>query len=181
MPLLRGDGVFLRPLEEGDLERSHEWFLNPGIYVTMGVYAPRSMEEHRRWYRDLVGSRTNRVFAVCTTVDDVHIGNCSLFDIDHRNANAGLTIFIADEERRGKAFGSEAVSLLCGYALEYLNLHRIAAKTDNPVAARVYERLGFQLEGTLRGSSFQGGRYVDKYLYALLRDEFTPFVGHAAA
>lgn len=177
--MLRGEHVYIRPLEVGDLERSHGWINNSEIFVTMGVFGPRTVDEQRRWYEGLIGNRANLVFALCTVDGEQHVGNVSLFAIDYRNRNAGLTIFIADEAHRSQGYGREAVRLLCKYGFDYLNLHRIYCRTDNPAAARMYEKLGFRKEGVLRQESFHYGEYVDKLLYGVLRSEFDAGAGSA--
>lgn len=170
--MLRGDEVYLRRLESGDLEHCHSWINDPSIFTIMGVFGPRSYAEQLSWFESLVGSRTNLVFALCRVEDDLHIGNVSLFDIDYISRNAGLTVFIAEEAHRGEGYGTEAVSLLCEYAFGYLNLHKVYCKTDNAVAGKLYESLGFKQEGVLRAQTYRDGAYMDKLLYGVLRSEF---------
>ncbi|MBX3492693.1 MAG: GNAT family N-acetyltransferase [Parvibaculum sp.] len=172
--LLHGGKVFLRRLEESDLERCERWINMPEIYTIMGVFGPRTRTEQEVWYRNISTSRTNLVYAVCLAKDGRHIGNLSLFDVNYMHRNAGVTVFIADEEHRSGGLGLEAVSLACEYAFDYLNMHKLHAKTDNPVAGKLYLKLGFVQEGVLRQQSYYSGKYVDKILFGLLRDEFVP-------
>ncbi len=53
----------------------------------------------------------------------------------------------------------------------WLNLHRIELQvyTDNERGIRLYERCGFEVEGTLKDFAFREGRYVDVYSMARLR------------
>lgn len=172
--MLAGPIVFLRKLESTDLERCHEWLNMPEIFIEMGVFAPRTMQEQRAWFDSLTSSRQNLVFAICERASGRHVGNVSLFNLDWVNRNAGLTIFIADRADRGGGRGSEALSLLCEYAFHYLNLHKVYCKTGNPLAGRIYERLGFVNEGVLREQHFHRGAYIDKQQYGLLVREFRP-------
>lgn len=172
MTFLRGRHVHLRPLEPTDLERTLRWVNEPEIYVLMGVFGPRTSLAQQRWYEEVSVSRTNLVFAVCLQEDGEHIGNASLFDVDFRNRNAGLTVALPDEAHQGRGLGREAVGLLCRYGFDYLNLHRIYCKTDSLHAGKMYERLGFVCEGVLRQQTFSFGEFVDKVVYGVLRDEF---------
>lgn len=174
--MLKTKRIYLRKLEREDLERTHDWINRPDIYISMGTFGPRSKDEQKKWFDELISSRTNIVFALCRVSDDAHIGNLSLFDVNYVNRNAGLTIFIADEENRGDGIGKEAVQLICEYAFNYLNMHRVYCKTNNPIAGKMYEQLGFQHEGVRREQNFQRGKYVDKQLYGLLRSELKPVV-----
>ena len=170
--LLNGINVFLRRMEASDLERTYHWINNPELFVTMGVFGPRSKDAQREWFENISQSQSNIVFAVCRIEDEEHIGNASLFDIDLRNRNAGLTIMLPDNAVRGKGFGKETVRLLCGYAFDYLNLHKVYCKTDNPIAAKLYERIGFVQEGLFREHAYHYGKYVDKACYGILKKEF---------
>jgi RimJ/RimL family protein N-acetyltransferase len=172
--MLAGPRVTLRRLESADLERCHNWLNIPEIFIVMGVFAPRTMEDQQAWFASTSTSRKNLVFAVCERASGRHIGNVSLFNLDWINRNAGLTIFIADPADRGGGRGSEALSLLCEYAFNYLNLHKVYCKTNAPAAARMYQRLGFMNEGVLREQNFHRGEYIDKWQYGLLAHEFRP-------
>jgi RimJ/RimL family protein N-acetyltransferase len=44
--------------------------------------------------------------------------------------------------------------------------------TRNVASEKIAIRCGFRKEGTLRQSMFVQGKYVDTYLYALLRHEW---------
>lgn len=169
--MLESEDLFLRPLERHDVQERPGWINRPDILVPMGVYGPRSLDEQLRWYDALVGNRRNRVFAVCLREDNQHVGNASLFDIDHLNGSAGLTVFIGDDSYRGRGLGTQAVWCLCRFGFDHLNLQRLTAKTDVDAAARMYASLGFVHEGTLRRASFQDGTFVDKQLFAVLRGE----------
>jgi RimJ/RimL family protein N-acetyltransferase len=172
MNMLRGSKVLLRRLDEGDLERCLTWVNDPEIFITMGLWGPRTAVEQREWFKSISCSRTNIIFALCLADSGEHVGNVSLFDIDYRSRNAGLTIIIPDQALQGKGLGSEAIRLLCEYAFDFLNLNKIYCKTDNPSASKLYLRLGFAQEGILREQVFRYGKYVDKYMYGLLANEF---------
>jgi RimJ/RimL family protein N-acetyltransferase len=172
MNMLQGSNVFLRKLEHDDLTRCLLWINDPEMFITMGVWGPRSKNEQDSWYKALEGSKTNIVFALCLKEGDSHIGNVSLFDIDYRSRNAGLTVMIPDRAHQGCGYGREAIKILCTFAFEYLNLHKLYCKTDNPYAAKMYEKIGFVKEGILRKHTFRYGKYVDKILYGILAEDF---------
>jgi putative acetyltransferase len=53
----------------------------------------------------------------------------------------------------------------------WLNLVRLELEvyTDNEAAIRLYERFGFEREGTMRQYAFRDGLYVDAYAMARIR------------
>ena len=172
MSILSSNKVYLRKLEEGDLPQCLKWVNTPEIFITMGIWGPRTASEQNEWFKSIANSRTDIIFALCCIDSDEHIGNVSLFNIDYRNRNAGLTIIIPDPACQGKGYGEEAIRILCVYAFEYLNLHKVYCKTNNPHAAYLYEKVGFSHEGTLREHAYHYGEYVDKEVYGLLSRDF---------
>jgi RimJ/RimL family protein N-acetyltransferase len=86
---------------------------------------------------------------------------------------AMLGLVIGRKDYWGKGLGTEAVRLLCRYAFDELNLHRVALSTYaiNERGVRLYTRVGFKIEGRKREHAFIEGRYVDEVLMGLLRGE----------
>ncbi len=132
---------------------------------------PISDIEHERWFSTL-HERTNCVyFAVETNADARHVGNVWLWNIDWRHRKAELRIAIGDSGATDKGLGTEAISLLCSYAFERLNLHKLYAYVlaINPRARRAFEKAGFVVEGTLREDRWVVDHYSDVYLLGILR------------
>ncbi len=77
-------------------------------------------------------------------------------------------------EYRGQGYATEAIRALMDYGFSSLGLHRIHAdtSTDNLASCRIMERLGMRREGLLRGAVYEGGKWVDRYVYAMLADEW---------
>jgi putative acetyltransferase len=55
-------------------------------------------------------------------------------------------------------------------AENWLNLRRIELEVfvDNTPAIKLYEKRGFEIEGTLHDYAFRDGEYVDSYIMARL-------------
>ncbi len=170
---LRGAKVYLRRLERSDLTRTWEWLHRPDIFERIGVAVPFSPTQQDAWFVRLETATDKLVLAVCRSDSHAHIGNVSLDNIDPRHRNARLSIFIADPGERGQGLGSDAIKVICRYAFDFLNLHRVWCKTDadEPRLIQFYQDLGFTEEGILRQHEFKAGRYIDKRLFGLLRDE----------
>ena len=82
-------------------------------------------------------------------------------------------ILIFDQEQRGRGLGFEALSLLLAYLFDERRAIRVWFTTDedNVAMRRVGERLGFRLEGMLRGAHEADGRLFDAALYGMTRDD----------
>ncbi len=69
---------------------------------------------------------------------------------------------------QGRGIGAALVGAALDLADNWLDLRRIELTvfTDNTPAVRLYEKHGFEIEGTLHGFAFREGRYVDAYAMA---------------
>ena len=50
--MLEDDLIYLRKLEESDLDRTWEWINDPDIYNAIGVHVPVSKTSHKRWFTE---------------------------------------------------------------------------------------------------------------------------------
>jgi RimJ/RimL family protein N-acetyltransferase len=76
----------------------------------------------------------------------------------------------------GHGYATEAARTVLGWAFDTLDLNRVQAEADtrNRPSARVLEKLGFVLEGTLREDCVVDGDVSDSWVYGLLRREWQP-------
>lgn len=99
------------------------------------------------------------------------VGNAGLHPVANvrRRHAAGLGIAVA-REAQGQGVGHALMQALCDYADLWAQLLRIELSvfTDNERAIRLYERFGFEREGTMRGYALRAGRYVDVHYMARL-------------
>ena len=170
---LIGAKVYLRPLEEADAAECHAWLNDPDVRRTLNARAgPYTEAMSREWIRAL-DFRTTMGFAILTRDADRYVGNCDLREINFLDRNASLGIVIGRKDAWGLGFGTEAVALLCRYAFEGLNLHRVSLScyATNERGLRLYARLGFVVEGRRREQVFVEGGYVDEIVLGLLRGE----------
>ena len=85
-------------------------------------------------------------------------------------------MFIGEPAFWGQGYAQDAVMALLGYAFERWDLHQVElwALGDNDRALSVYKRCGFIQEATLRDRSWKDGRWVDRVVMSVNRDEFVP-------
>lgn len=80
-------------------------------------------------------------------------------------------------EYRGKGFATEAAQAMVKFAFERMNLNRVFATvfTYNPASARVLEKAGLQVEGTLIAHIRKQWGFVDEWMYGITRDQWSQF------
>jgi RimJ/RimL family protein N-acetyltransferase len=113
-------------------------------------------------------------FVACLLEDDRPVGTIGLFELDLANGSAGLGISVGAPGDRGRGLGTDMLRSLVGFGFGMVRLERIWLDVYdmNPGARRVYERVGFVHEGTLRHAVFREGRYLDVLHMSILADEW---------
>jgi len=175
-PQIQHGRIYLRPPEEEDVPLFVSWFNDWRTVRTLGRRAPMPRWAEERWFEGMSEwwGKSDYMFVSCLLEDDRVIGNCGLHELDLANGSAMLGIAIGRPEDRGKGYGTEVLRALVGFGFDSLRLERIwlDVYAINPGARRVYERVGFVYEGTLRRSVFREGEYVDVIRMSILRDEW---------
>jgi RimJ/RimL family protein N-acetyltransferase len=169
--MMTGHTIVLRPFERRHLEETRRWANDPELMRLLDRARPVSDVEHEKWFIALHDKTDCAYFAIETLEGARHIGNVWLWNIDSRHRRAELRILIGNHSEQGRGAGTEAISLLCRYGFERLNLHKIYAYVlgINERARHAFEKAGFILEGTLREDRWVGDAYTDVYLLGKLR------------
>jgi putative acetyltransferase len=104
--------------------------------------------------------------------DNVVVGSAGLHPAGpalRRRHAMHLGISVA-REAQGQGVGRALMQALCDYADRWAQVLRIelTVYTDNARAISLYDRFGFEREGTMRAYAMRDGRYVDAYAMARL-------------
>jgi diamine N-acetyltransferase len=170
-PPLEGSLVRLRAVEEADLPEINEGIWDPEVTAQMSIAWPEALTETRQFWERIRASDSNLLLAVETLAGDL-VGSVGLHDIDPRNRQAELGIWIA-RPHWGKGYGTDAVSVACRFGFREMNLQRVFLRVydTNPRGIRAYEKVGFKEEGRLRRGQFVGGQYIDVIVMGLLAED----------
>ena len=172
---LRGELVYLRPLEPEDADLVSRWYEDDRVRKLMGD-PPTSYARRRQRYEDAVTKDGDDVyrFIIARLADDEPVGRTDLFFVDRANGSCAFGLTIGDPAAWGQGLGTDAVAAIQDFAFGELRMERLWLDTDahNERAQAVYRKAGFQVEGILRHVWFQDGRYTDDVRMAILRDEW---------
>lgn len=172
---LEGKLVRLRALEPEDEPLLHEWYNDPEVYGTLGGPGyPKSHALEKEWIeKNSKPSFEKTEFGIVALADGQLIGSISLRKTSPENRSADLGLAIGNTSRWGQGYATDALRVVCRFGLEYMNLHRIelGLYEGNAAALRVYEKVGFQLEGRKRETAFFAGSYRSELVMGLLRGE----------
>jgi [ribosomal protein S5]-alanine N-acetyltransferase len=143
-PLRQSDDVALFPFtSDPEVMRFWDWPEHGSPTITTAFVAAL-LEE--------VAAGKAHYWAICLGREGRVIGTCDLSEIDehHRRAEVG---FMMAREYWGKGYAFEAMHTVIEYAVRSIGIERFSARTHagNERSAALLRRLGFALEGTLRG------------------------------
>ena len=183
-PFLTGQRLYLRALEASDIGEEYVGWLNdPEVTRFLGTGKfPTTPESLRRYLERFQDPATNLIFAIVDRQTERHIGNVTLNHINWITKTADTGLIIGRKEFWGKGYAFEAWTLLLEYAFERLGLRKIIAVAVDRHAGSltVLKKLGFRVEGVLRGEWFVDGEYRDAVRLGLFREEFYRFAPAAA-
>jgi len=171
--MIKGKRVILRPVEERDLPLLARWRNAPEnrrLFFSPFLINPGGQ---KKWYEELLADRS-RIMMMVDTLEGQTVGMMGLDKIDWRNQEAETGQILFDPDQRGRGYAEEAMCLGLDYAFDELNLHRVYAVVyaSNRAIIEFDKFFGFQEEGVLRQAVFSGGKFQDKVILGLLRDEW---------
>jgi RimJ/RimL family protein N-acetyltransferase len=179
-PLFTGPRIRLTAPRSSDAAPIARWYEDTEFqHLFEGAAAyPRTPSAVSRWFEHADRPTNDYLFVLRETaahVDgDAPIGLVALDEIRWTHGTAWVAIGIGEPAYRGRGYGREALDMLLRFAFTELNLFRVMLTvfSYNTPAIGLYERVGFQHEGTWREALNRGGRRYDILLYGLLAREY---------
>lgn len=181
--MMVGQFATLLPFDLRAQTQVRSWINQEDVRRGTGTEGPVSDFEHQHWYERMMTDPTQRTFLIgmgCGT-DAAPVGVIGLRGLLWRYRSAEFWIYLGDPQAEGKGIAREASTLLLRFAFQNLGLHRVFLQVDssNARAIHLYEALGFQREGVLRQAAFVEGKFVDRFAYGILADDFRFTAEHA--
>lgn len=159
----------MRAVRKEDLELFLQWRSESSAGLRTG-HRPLTSLNQEEFFKKLSFDNDMIVFTVCT--DEEPVGYVQLYPIDWKNRNAEVGI-IMGRKRQGQGLGKETLRLIVDYGFKTLNLKRIYAEiySYNKNSIKLFEKIGFKLEGKLREHHYWNGKFHDSLIYSILRSE----------
>jgi RimJ/RimL family protein N-acetyltransferase len=166
--------VRLRALEPEDEPNLYEWYNDYEVTQHLMLRYPLSHATERQFIeRQAQPAQAGTHFAICLKEDGRLIGGSGLTVALPENREARLGIAIGDKSYWDRGYGTDAMRTICRFGFEQMNMHRIELDvySHNERARKVYEKVGFQVEGCRRQAVFKYGRYLDVIVMGVLEGE----------
>ncbi len=182
-PVLIGKKVTLRPFEEKDYEIMYEILNEPDLKKLTGSVTsdeeanaaplPEEREKILQWYMTRNEQNNRLDLAIVYGESDQVMGEVVFNEYDEECNNVSFRVLLS-EASCNKGVGTEAISMFIQYGMEELELHKIHLEvySFNPRAERVYQKVGFKLEGIKREEFIYNQEYIDVKIYGMLRADY---------
>ncbi len=172
---IRGKSVVIRAIEDTDLPKLHAWSNDPDLWGMLGGWHfPTSMASTYKWFEQLQRDPLNQRFAITTEALGL-VGSANLVDIDWKNNNAFHGMMLGEPAVRGQGIGLDTIMATMRYAFEELHLERLDGSMIeyNEASLAVYcRKCNWQVEGRQRNWYFRGGRYWDRIMVGVTRQDY---------
>lgn len=171
---IKGRRLYLRPIFRDDIQLFLRWTNDPDLRcLYLNRKTPIDESEGCGWVTEIHKRGDNVTLVICLN-DERPIGLIALERLDWTNRVASTALVIGEKDLWGKGYGSEAKLLLLHYAFDTLNLRKIYATVyDFNERSKAYnKKCGYKVEGVQKQAIFQDGRYHDRILLAVFREDW---------
>jgi putative acetyltransferase len=161
--------ITIRHAEPDDYEALHRIFSGPRVIAgTLQLPLPSA-----EMWRKRVSEKPENLYSLVACADGEVVGNLGLETqpTRWRRRHVGQIGMAVRDDWQGKGIGTALMEAALDLADNWLNLTRVelSVYTDNAAAIALYEKFGFEVEGTHRRYAFRNGEYVDAYSMARVR------------
>lgn len=125
---------------------------------------------HEDWREELARLRNDN-FSIVASVQDEVVGHLSIsVYMNPRTSHSGHFGIAVRDDWQGRGVGTRLMEACLDLADNWMGLTRLDLRVyaDNAPAIALYEKFGFEVEGTHRRFAFRDGEYVDAHVMARL-------------
>ncbi|MEO1514223.1 MAG: GNAT family protein [Bacteroidota bacterium] len=168
-PQLTTDRLLLRQFQSTDLQNVFSGLSHPDVirYYGISFDSLEATQEQLDWYANLEKERTGLWWAICSRDGSTFYGGGGFnnWQQEHRKAEVGFWLL---PDHWGRGIMSEGMPLICSYAFDRMNLHRIEGfvESSNQNCKRALAKLNFVHEGTMVDCEYKDGAFISLDIYA---------------
>lgn len=164
-----GKIIRLLPFEKEDIPLSLRWNNDEAINTFNGSRIPNSLLEQNDWYEKTQHDKSKRKLVIANHEGE-KVGMITLFNIDTKNQNCEIGIYISPEHQK-KGYAREALNLLVSFCFYEMNMHKVYAKilSFNKPSVLLFESVGFKFEYAMKECFFTNGDFIDIAVYSIYR------------
>lgn len=171
----------LRPLTLDDAEellllklRNREAFKPFDPPYPDGHFTLRAQQDIIREFERTQRLGTSYGFGIFLKKDHELLGRVAIRNVERGAAMSGTLGFFLDAGHQSQGYMTEACKAIVNYAIKQIALHRVEAAVmpHNTASRRVFEKLGFRVEGLARSYLYIDGAWRDHLIYAVTKEDW---------
>jgi RimJ/RimL family protein N-acetyltransferase len=126
-----------------------------------------TLQEAEKWF----DSAHPRFYLVALECRPIGYFRTSNWDDANRHVYVGCDLH---ESQRGKGYAQVAYDVFMRFLFNNCGINKVSLEvlSHNDRARKLYQKLGFVLEGVKRQEVWRDGRYLDSLMFSLLKSEF---------
>jgi diamine N-acetyltransferase len=176
------EDIMIRPIERRDIESIRNIRNDETTFMQLTDAQLITPAQQQAWF-DALGTAKDRAFFSVVKLDQEpdlpiisesdFIGFVRSYGIDQTNRSIGIGADVAPEWR-GRGYGTKIYRAFLRYLFNDLAFHRVwlLVLETNVDAQRLYERVGFKVEGVQRKAIWRDGKWRDYVSMSILGDEY---------
>lgn len=162
--------LVIRPLHPDDTPDLYEMITDPRVVSTLVFVPSMEYQDEEEW----VQNKNPGSHRFVAELDGKVVGSASISqNLRARITHSGGFGLLVHADYWGQGIGSALTAAALDLADNWLGLMRVELEVfaDNPAAIHIYEKFGFEIEGTRRMAMFGGdGRFHDEHVMARLHN-----------
>ena len=165
--------ISLKAIEAKDLPWLARLAANPRIH---GMLGPEMAEATESTIASHLGATEpgTTVKGFIIIAQEAYVGFIVLNNIHPVNRTACVSLLALEPKAQGRLYARLAGEALRGYAFNTLGMRKIYcfSYSDHRITARLARMAGGVQEAVLRKDLFRGGKYHDRIVWGLLKEEY---------
>ncbi|WP_312804246.1 N-acetyltransferase, partial [Atlantibacter hermannii] len=158
-------GIVIRHAEPGDTEAVHRLFTQPEVYAnTLQVPHPS-----RAMWQERMNQKSPGQYHLVAIVEDQVVGHLMIAaETRPRRSHVASFGLCVDAARHNQGIATALLREMIAMCDNWLRIERIELTVfvDNAPAIALYQKLGFDIEGTGKRYGLRDGDYIDAYFMA---------------
>lgn len=170
---IRFKNYLIRNYKLGDIDSLVKYANNYNVskFLRDSFPNPYTKKDAERWIDFIYKNPSSLVFAIANEEElIVSIGAVPFEDVHRYSAEVG---FWLGEPFWNRGIISEALKIFCKYLFTNYKFNRLTANVfeGNLASMKVLLKAGFKLEGVLKQNVFKENKFLDNYVFGLLKEE----------
>ena len=178
--MITGNHTYVIPfsIEHARSKKYLEWMHDYDVIKTLNLlsYVEKSVtrQELEDYFRIAEKDKSILFFALYNKKNEEFIGTVKISKIDLKLHMADVGIMIGEKKYWGHGFAQDILHPVCLYLFDNYNLRKLTCgmMAVNPAMQKVFEKLGFKVEGIFRQADYFEGNYVDHIYMGCFKSEF---------